>query len=232
VGQKTNPIGFRLGITKTWDSRWFAKKEYAEYLFEDIRIRKYLENRLSNAALSKVIIQRAATKVTVNIATAKPGLVIGRRGAQVDQLRDELKHLTGKDVFINIDEIKKPDIDASLVAQNVARQLEGRVSYRRAMKKAVQAAMRGGAQGIRIYAGGRLGGSEMGRRERYRDGRVPLHTLRADIDFARATAHTTYGTCGVKVWVFHGEILPGSEIPKTSANQRRSGGGGGGGRRP
>lgn len=207
MGQKTHPVGFRLGIIKTWDSRWFAGKNYAELLNEDIKIRGYLESRLSNASLSKVIIQRAANKVTINLATAKPGLVIGRRGTQVDQLRDELKHLTGKDVYINIDEIKKPDTDASLVAQNIARQLEGRVSFRRAMKKALQAAMRNGAEGIRIAASGRLGGSEMARHESYREGRVPLHTLRADIDFARATAKTTYGTCGVKVWIFHGEIL-------------------------
>jgi len=207
VGQKTHPVGFRLGIIKTWDSRWFAGKNYAELLGEDIKIRRYLEKRLSNASLSKVVIQRAANKVTINIATAKPGLVIGRRGTQVDQLRDELKHLTGKDVYINIDEIKKPDTDASLVAQHIARQLEGRVSFRRAMKKALQAAMRNGAEGIRVEASGRLGGSEMARHESYREGRVPLHTLRADIDFARATAKTTYGTCGVKVWIFHGEIL-------------------------
>lgn len=207
MGQKTHPIGFRLGIIKTWDSRWFAGRNYAELLEEDIKIRRYLENRLSNASVSKVVIQRAANKVTINVATAKPGLVIGRRGTQVDQLRDELKHLTGKDVYINIDEIKKPDTDASLVAQHIARQLEGRVSFRRAMKKAIQAAMRNGAEGIRVAAAGRLGGSEMARRESYRDGRVPLHTLRADIDFARATAKTTHGTCGVKVWIFHGEVM-------------------------
>ncbi|NNF05132.1 MAG: 30S ribosomal protein S3 [Candidatus Eisenbacteria bacterium] len=212
MGQKTNPIGLRLGIVKTWDSRWFARKNYADLLSEDIKVRKYLLKRLSNAAVSKVVIQRAANKVTVNIATAKPGLVIGRRGSQVDQLRDELNHLTGKEIYINIDEIKKPDVDASLVAQNIARQLEGRVSFRRAMKKAIQAAMRSGAEGIRVHASGRLGGAEMARSESYREGRVPLHTLRADIDFARATAFTTYGTCGVKVWVFHGEILPGENL--------------------
>jgi small subunit ribosomal protein S3 len=207
VGQKTHPVGFRLGIIKTWDSRWFAGKNYAELLDEDIKIRRFLERRLSNAALSKVVIQRAANKVTINIATAKPGLVIGRRGAQVDQLRDELQKLTGKEIYINIDEIKKPDTDASLVAQHIARQLEGRVSFRRAMKKGIQAVMKNGAEGVRIEASGRLGGSEMARHESYRDGRVPLHTLRADIDFARATAFTTYGTCGVKVWIFHGEVL-------------------------
>jgi small subunit ribosomal protein S3 len=207
VGQKAHPIGLRLGVIKTWDSRWFAGKNYADLLEEDIKIRRYLEKRLASASLSKVVIQRAANKVTINVATAKPGLVIGRRGTQVDQLRDELKHLTGKDVYINIDEIKKPDTDASLVAQHIARQLEGRVSFRRAMKKALQAAMRNGAEGIKVACSGRLGGSEMARHESYREGRVPLHTLRADIDFARATAMTTYGTCGVKVWIFHGEIM-------------------------
>ena len=222
MGQKTHPVGFRLGIVKTWDSRWFARKDYADLLDEDIKIRRFLERRLSNAALSKVIIQRAAGKVTINIATGKPGLVIGRRGAQVDQLRAELHELTGKEVYINIDEIKKPDIDASLVAQNIARQLEGRVSFRRAMKKAIQAAMRSGALGIRVHACGRLGGSEMARRESYREGRVPLHTLRADIDFARATALTTYGTCGVKVWIFHGEILPGEQESPGSRGSKRT----------
>jgi small subunit ribosomal protein S3 len=217
VGQKTHPTGLRLGIIKTWDSRWFAGKKYADLLEEDIKIRRYLENRLSGASLSKVVIQRAANKVTIDVATAKPGLVIGRRGTQVDQLRDELKHLTGKDVYINIDEIKKPDTDASLVAQHIARQLEGRVSFRRAMKKAIQSSMRSGALGIRVECSGRLGGSEMARHESYREGRVPLHTLRADIDFARATAKTTYGTCGVKVWIFHGEVLgpEGKETPES-----------------
>jgi small subunit ribosomal protein S3 len=237
VGQKTNPVGLRLGIIRTWDSRWFAGKNYAELLNEDIKIRRYLENRLSNAGVSKVVIQRAASKVTINIATAKPGLVIGRRGAQVDQLRDELKHLTGKDVYINIDEIKQPDTNASLVAQHVARQLEGRVSFRRAMKKALQQAMKFGAQGIRIECAGRLGGAEMSRRESYRDGRVPLHTLRADIDFARATAKTTYGTCGVKVWIFNGEVMPNALDAKPAAaapargrrRQPRSGTGAGAG---
>ena len=223
MGQKTNPIGLRLGIIKTWDSRWFAGKNYAELLDEDIKIRRYLEGRLSNAALSKVVIQRAANKVTINIATAKPGLVIGRRGAQVDQLRDELKQLTGKEIYINIDEIKRPDTDASLVAQHIARQLEGRVSFRRAMKKSLQSVMKNGAKGVRIECSGRLGGAEMSRRESYRDGRVPLHTLRADIDFARATAMTTHGTCGVKVWIFHGEVLPNDETKATVAPSGRRG---------
>jgi small subunit ribosomal protein S3 len=207
MGQKTNPIGFRLGVINTWDSRWFARKDYAKLLEEDLFIRKYLKKRLSQAGISKIVIQRAVSKVTVNISTARPGLVIGRRGQQVDQLRDELQHITKKEVFLNIDEVKKPDLDATLVAEHVARQLEQRVSFRRAMKKALASTMRSGAGGIRIVCSGRLGGSEMARTESYRDGRVPLHTLRADIDFARATARTIYGACGVKIWIFKGEIL-------------------------
>jgi small subunit ribosomal protein S3 len=207
VGQKTNPIGMRLGIIKTWDSRWFARKDYAKLLEEDLFIRKYLKKRLSQAGISTIVIQRAVSKVTVNISTARPGLVIGRRGQQVDQLRDELQHISKKEVFLNIDEVKKPDLDATLVAEHVARQLEQRVSFRRAMKKALASTMRAGAGGIRIICSGRLGGSEMARTESYRDGRVPLHTLRADIDFARATARTIYGACGVKIWIFKGEIL-------------------------
>ena len=207
MGQKTNPIGMRLGIIATWDSRWFARKDYAKLLEEDIFIRKYLKKRLSQAGVSRIVIQRAPSKVTVNISTARPGLVIGRRGQQVDQLRDELQHLTKKEIFLNIDEVKKPDTDATLVAEHVARQLEQRVSFRRAMKKAIASSMRSGAGGIRIVCSGRLGGAEMARTESYRDGRVPLHTLRADIDFARATARTIYGACGVKVWIFKGEVL-------------------------
>ena len=220
MGQKTNPIGMRLGIINTWDSRWFARKDYAKLLEEDLFIRKYLKKRLSQAGISKIVIQRAVSKVTVNISTARPGLVIGRRGAQVDQLRDELQHITKKAVFLNIDEVKKPDLDATLVAEHVARQLEQRVSFRRAMKKALASTMRSGAGGIRIVCSGRLGGSEMARTESYRDGRVPLHTLRAQIDFARATARTIYGTCGVKIWIFKGEILErpkGSDAPAAPA---------------
>jgi small subunit ribosomal protein S3 len=197
----------RLGIIATWDSRWFARKDYAKLLEEDIFIRRYLKKRLAQAGISRIIIQRAIAKVTINISTARPGLVIGRRGQQVDQLRDELQHITKKEIFLNIDEVKKPDLDAILVSEHVARQLEQRVSFRRAMKKALASTMRSGAGGIRIICSGRLGGSEMARTESYRDGRVPLHTLRADIDFARATARTIYGTCGVKIWIFKGEIL-------------------------
>lgn len=207
MGQKTNPVGLRLGIIKTWDSRWFAQKGFAELLQEDIMLRRYLKKRLSQAGISKIVIQRAAGKVTVTIRTARPGLVIGRRGAQVDQLKDELQHVTKKEVLLNIEEVKKPDLDAQLVAEHVARQLEQRVSFRRAMKRAITSAMRGGALGVKIGCSGRLGGAEMARHETYKEGRVPLHTLRADIDYATATAHTTYGCVGVKVWVFHGEVL-------------------------
>ncbi len=223
MGQKTNPIGMRLGIIQTWDSRWFARKEYPKLLEEDIFIRKYLKKRLSQAGVSRIVIQRAPAKVTVNISTARPGLVIGRRGQQVDQLRDELQHLTKKEIFLNIDEVKKPDLDATLVGEHVARQLEQRVSFRRAMKKAIASTMRSGAGGIRIVCSGRLGGAEMARTESYRDGRVPLHTLRAEIDFARATARTIYGTCGVKVWIFKGEVLDKKEAAQAaSPSQVRS----------
>ncbi|HYJ31991.1 MAG TPA: 30S ribosomal protein S3 [Candidatus Binatia bacterium] len=222
MGQKTNPIGMRLGIIRTWDSRWFARKDYPALLKEDIVIRRYLKKRLSQAGISRIAIQRTASKVTINISTARPGLVIGRRGQQVDQLRDELQHLTmKKEIFLNIDEVKKPDMDATLVGEHVARQLEQRVSFRRAMKKAIASTMRSGAGGVRIVCSGRLGGAEMARTESYRDGRVPLHTLRADIDFARATARTIYGAVGVKVWIFKGEILerkePGEAAPATPA---------------
>ena len=207
MGQKVHPKGFRLGVIENWDSRWFARKDYAKLLEEDIFIRKYLKKRLSQAGISRIVIQRAVSKVTINISTARPGLVIGRRGQQVDQLRDELQHITKKEIFLNIDEVKKPDIDATLVGEHVARQLEQRVSFRRAMKKAIASTMRAGAGGVRIVCSGRLGGAEMARTESYRDGRVPLHTLRADIDFARSTARTIYGTVGVKVWIFKGEVL-------------------------
>jgi small subunit ribosomal protein S3 len=216
VGQKTNPIGMRLGIIKTWDSRWFARKDYAKLLEEDIFIRKYLKKRLSQAGISRIVIQRAVSKVTINISTARPGLVIGRRGQQVDQLRDELQHITKKEIFLNIDEVKKPDSDAVLVGEHVARQLEQRVSFRRAMKKAIASTMRSGAGGVRIVCSGRLGGAEMARTESYRDGRVPLHTLRADIDFARSTARTIYGTVGVKVWIFKGEVLEKREAAEAA----------------
>ena len=207
MGQKTNPIGLRLGIIKTWDSRWFGKRNYPELLREDMLIKRYLKKRLYQAGISKITIERKGDRITIGIRTARPGLVIGRKGEQVDKLSEEMKKLTGRHVQLNIEEIKRADLDAQLVAEHIAKQLEQRVSFRRAMKKAIASSMRAGAKGIRVAASGRLGGSEMARYETYREGRVPLHTLRADIDFARATAFTPYGTCGVKVWMFHGEVL-------------------------
>jgi small subunit ribosomal protein S3 len=208
MGQKTNPIGLRLGVNRTWDSRWFSSKDYAKWLDEDIRIRKYIKQRLFKAGVAKIEIERSGGKATVNIYTARPGMVIGRKGAEVDMLRDELKHLSGKEVQINIKDVKKPELNAQLVAEHIAMQLQQRVSFRRAMKKTIASAMRMGALGIRVQTAGRLGGAEMSRREGYHEGRVPLHTLRADIDFARATAHTTFGCVGVKVWIYKGEIFP------------------------
>ncbi len=215
MGQKTHPIGFRLGISKTWSSKWFTEKNFHKNLQEDVILRRYINKRLERAGVSQVEIERrTANQVTVNIHTARPGVVIGRKGVEVDKLRDELKLLTKKDVFLNIIEVKNPESDAQLIAQNIARQLEQRVSHRRAMKKAVTSAIRLGAEGIRIMCSGRLGGGEMARKERYLVGRVPLHTLRADIDYATATSYTTYGTIGVKVWVSKGEILDTQGISK------------------
>ena len=220
MGQKTHPIGIRLGIVKTWDSRWFAKKGYADWLQEDLFIKRYLKHRLFAAGISKILVERKADKVTITIHTARPGLVIGRKGEQVDKLSAELRNVTRHEVQLNIEEVKRADLDAQLVAEHVAKQLEQRVSFRRAMKKAIASSMRAGALGIRVAASGRLGGAEMARYETYREGRVPLHTLRADIDFARATANTAYGTCGVKVWMFHGEVLDKQQ----AAAETRTGG--------
>ena len=206
MGQKVNPIGLRLGINRTWDSRWFADGNYADLLHEDLAIREFLRKRLKQAGVSRIVIERPAKKARVTIHTARPGVVIGKKGADIEKLRSALQKLTGSDVHLNIVEIRKPEIDATLVAENIANQLERRVAFRRAMKRAVQSAMRLGAGGIRINCGGRLGGAEIARVEWYREGRVPLHTLRADVDYGEATGHTTYGTCGVKVWVFKGEI--------------------------
>ena len=208
MGQKVNPIGLRLGINRTWDSRWFASgRSYAKLLHEDIKIRAYLKKRLMQAGVSRVIIERPAKKARVTIHTARPGVVIGKKGADIEVIRKELQNMTGNEVHLNIVEIRKPEIDAYLVAENIAQQLERRVAFRRAMKRAVQSAMRLGAEGIRITCAGRLGGAEIARVEWYREGRVPLHTLRADVDYGEGTAFTTYGTCGVKVWIFKGEIL-------------------------
>lgn len=224
MGQKTNPIGLRLGINRTWDSRWFATREYPNWLNEDIRVRKYIKQRLYRAGVAKMEIERSGGKAVVNIFTARPGMVIGRKGSEVDMLRDELKHLSGKEIQINIKDVKKPELNAQLVAEHIAMQLEQRVSFRRAMKKTIASAMRMGALGIKVKCSGRLGGAEMSRREGYHEGRVPLHTLRADIDYAKATAHTTFGCVGVKVWIYRGEVFP--KDFKSELGQSRAGEGG------
>ena len=208
MGQKVNPIGFRIGINRTWDSRWYAEGgNYADQLHADVTIREFLHSRLKQAGLSKIIIERPAKRARITIHTARPGVVIGKKGADIETLRLELSKRTGGDVSLNIVEIRKPEIDAALIAENIAQQLERRIAFRRAMKRAVQSAMRLGAEGIRINCGGRLGGAEIARTEWYREGRVPLHTLRADIDYGVARAKTTYGICGIKVWVYKGEVL-------------------------
>lgn len=207
MGQKVNPIGLRLGINRTWDSRWYADNDYTKLLFEDFKLRDHLRKKLAGAGVSRVVIERPAKKPRVTIYAARPGIVIGKKGQDIDSLRKELTSMAGAEVASNIVEIRKPEIDATLVAENIAQQLERRVAFRRAMKRAVQSAMRLGAQGIRINCSGRLGGAEIARVEWYREGRVPLHTLRADIDYGVAAAHTTYGKCGVKVWIFKGEIM-------------------------
>ncbi len=207
MGQKTHPHGFRLGIVKPWRSRWFANREFPALLKEDELIRTYLRTRLQHAAIADVHIERKPGKVLVTVHTGRPGVVIGKRGAEVDKLRDELAQLTSKEIGINVEEIKRPELDAQLVADNVAHQLAQRISFRRAMKRAVQSAMRMGAQGIKIKCGGRLGGAEIARVEGYHEGRVPLHTLRADVDYATSTAKTTFGTIGVKTWIFKGEVV-------------------------
>ena len=207
MGQKTHPIGLRLGIVKQWKSRWYADKDMPALLKEDELIRKYLKARLGHAAIAEVHIERRPGKVTVTVHTGRPGVVIGKRGAEVDKLRDELAQLTGKEAAINVEEIKRPELSSQLVADNIAHQLTQRISFRRAMKRAVQSAMRMGAQGIKVRAAGRLGGAEIARTEGYREGRVPLHTLRADVDYATSTAKTTYGTIGIKVWIFKGEVI-------------------------
>lgn len=212
MGQKTNPIGLRLGIIKTWNSHWFDEKNFSEKLHEDIYLRRYLSSRLKGAGLAKVQVERTPRQVVLTIHTARPGIVIGRKGVEVDKLKAELRQITKKDVQVNIFEIKRPELDAALVADTVARQLEGRVSFRRAMKKAIQTTRRMGAEGVKIICSGRLGGAEMSRTEGYKDGRIPLHTLRADIDYALAVAKTTYGTIGVKVWICKGEILGRKEV--------------------
>jgi len=228
MGQKVNPIGLRLGINRTWDSRWFASKaEYAKLLHEDMEIRAVLMASLKQAAISKIVIERPHRKCRVTIHSARPGVVIGKKGADIDKLRKMVGKITTSEVVINIVEVRKPEIDATLVADSIAQQLERRVAFRRAMKRAVQSAMRLGAQGIRINCSGRLGGAEIARQEWYREGRVPLHTLRADVDYGVATANTAYGTCGIKVWIFKGEILEHDPMAqdKRAAEQEHAPGG-------
>jgi small subunit ribosomal protein S3 len=217
MGQKVHPKGFRLGIIEQWDSKWFARREYAQLLHEDLRMRKFLKERLYHAGVSKVEIERAANKAKINIYTARPGIVIGKKGAEIEKLKSELAKLTKRESFINIHEVRRPDVDAQLVAENVALQLERRVAFRRAMKEAVGRAMRMGAQGVKVRCAGRLGGAEIARTEWYREGRVPLHTLRADISYGLAEAKTTYGIIGIKAWIFRGEVLTQEEEKQKAA---------------
>ena len=217
MGQKTHPIGLRLGVIKTWNSRWFADRDFARSLREDLTVRRYTARRLQNAGLAKIDILRAPKRVTVDIHTSKPGIVIGRKGAEVDKLKEELQLLTQKEITINIVEVRKPELVAKLVAEGVARQLEGRISFRRAMKRSLASSMKMGAEGVKIVCSGRLGGAEIARTEKYMEGRIPLHTLRADIDYAQATANTTYGTIGVKVWVCRGQVHGAGELTMEAA---------------
>jgi len=211
LGQKVNPISFRLGVIKTWDSRWYSKADYSNLLHEDLKLRAFLKKRLYHSGVSKIEIERAANKAKINIFTARPGLIIGKKGSEVETLKKDLAKLTDKEIYLNIQEVRKPELDAQLVAENIALQLERRIAFRRAMKKSVTSALKFGAKGIRITCSGRLGGAEMSRTEWYREGQVPLHTLRADIDFGFAEAKTTYGIIGVKVLIYKGEILPGQK---------------------
>lgn len=235
MGQKTNPIGLRLGIIKGWDSYWYGGKDFSKKLVEDDQIRKYLNARLAKAGVSKIMIERTIRLVTVTIHTARPGIIIGKGGSEVDKLKEELKKLTQKEVQINISEIKRPELDAKIVANNIAKQIEGRISFRRAIKTSIASSMRLGAEGIKVLISGRLGGAEMARAEQYKEGRIPLHTLRANIDYALVEAHTTYGRIGIKVWIFKGEIYGKPELVPTTiggTKQRGSAGHKGGGRGP
>ena len=222
MGQKVYPVGLRLGITENWRSRWYAGKDYAKTLENDVKIRRFLDKRLRRAAVSRVEIERKGDRTAIELWTARPGIVIGKKGAEVDVLRKELEAIAGGPVAVNIIEIKRPELDATLIAQSVGEQLVGRVAFRRAMRKAVASAMKSGALGIRIQCSGRLGGAEMGRREWYREGRVPLHTLRAKIDYGTAEARTTMGAIGIKVWVYHGEVLPGQKPPTPAIEGTRA----------
>ncbi len=239
MGQKTNPIGFRLGIIRGWDSNWYSEDKQPELLIEDIKLREYLQTRLRNGGLSKVIVERTPKRILLTLKTSRPGVIIGKGGEQIELLREELKKITKKEVQINVSEIKRPELDASLVAQNIAQQLEGRVSFRRAMKTSISSAIRMGAKGIKVRCAGRLGGAEMARTEQYKEGRIPLHTIRADIDYATATANTIYGSIGIMVWIFKGEVIgdvdlsPNSTSRQEQENSRdRRGGNKGNKRRP
>jgi small subunit ribosomal protein S3 len=225
MGQKVNPIGFRLGIVKGWESNWFGGKDFSDKLVEDDKIRKYVEARVPKGGIARILIERTLKRITLTIQTARPGVVIGKGGNEVDKIKEELKKITGKDVQINIFEIKRPEIDARLVADTVAQQIRARISYRRAMKQAIASAMRVGAEGIKIKVSGRLGGADMARTEQYKEGRVPLHTLRADIDYAVAEADTVYGKIGVKVWIFKGEVYGKPDLyPGMEASSNNAGG--------
>src|SRR5215510_7209401 len=220
MGQKTHPVGFRLGIIKSWNSKWYEEKNYSKWLHEDIKLKRFIKNKLNHAGVAAVEVERAANKCKINIFTARPGIVIGKRGAGVETLKKDVQKLTENEVFLNIVEVRKAETNSQLVAENIATQLERRIAFRRAMKKAVQTAIKFGAKGIKVASSGRLGGAEMSRREWYREGRVPLHTLRADIEYGFTEAHTTYGSIGVKAWVFHGEILPGKKDQARPAQPR------------
>ncbi|UII34810.1 30S ribosomal protein S3 [Fulvivirga ulvae] len=230
MGQKVNPIALRLGIVRGWDSSWYGGNTFSDKLIEDHNIRKYMAARIPKGGISKVIIERTLKRITLTVHTARPGVVIGKGGAEVDKIKEELKKLTGKDVQINIFEIKRPELDAKLVGDSVAQQLQARISYRRAMKQAIASAMRVGAQGIKIKVSGRLGGAEMARTEQYKDGRIPLHTLRADIDYAVSEANTVYGKIGIKVWIFKGEVYGKRDLSPNVGVANTGGSGSGGGR--
>lgn len=217
MGHKVHPKIFRMGVTESWDSKWYADHDYTNLLHEDFKIKKFIKSRVYHAGISKIEIERASNKAKINIHTARPGIVIGKKGAEIEKLKEELSRLTAGEIYINIHEVRRPDLDAQLVAENVALQLERRVAFRRAMKESVSRAMRMGAQGVRVQCGGRLGGNEIARTEWYRDGRVPLHTLRADVNYGLAEAHTTYGLIGVKVWIFRGEVLTKEEEQQKAA---------------
>ncbi|MEO1055043.1 MAG: 30S ribosomal protein S3 [Bacteroidota bacterium] len=231
MGQKVNPVGLRLGIVRGWDSNWYGGSNFSEKLVEDQRIRKYVSVRIPKGGISKIVIERTLKRITLTIHTARPGVVIGKGGAEVDKIKEELKKLTGKDVQINIFEIKRPELDAKLVGESIAQQLEARISYRRAMKQAIASAIRVGAQGIKIKVSGRLGGAEMARSEQYKEGRIPLHTLRADIDYAVSEANTIYGKIGIKVWIFKGEVYGKRDLSPNIGGTNSSGRGGSGRKR-